>query len=443
MLLADLMTHWGRAQGLTEREVLVVVREHLFDRSGASGSGPLRFAVDSDAEGHVTLRVMPRRSSRGIPHGEEVARQPAKNHPSEPTPKAMPAMPRSMPATPRSMLARPVMVEVIEVPDDADFISVEPHGQARDRSSLTDRQKQLLAEKREEVHHRVSQMGLTQGTMHLRQGPSGHSCDERNGRRDRRACSVGEKVQRWIGWVLQRGHKELGLQVAEGGFGWLDELAVAMQRNRPDLGKHDTASLQALLRSSDEAGRFEVRDGRVRKLHRDARCRRLPEAPAPVREQPVARSEPGAGTSGPGRGRSLASQASTRSSRLSRASPSLSRSPSPAPDAGAALAVRCEQALHVTGDIEQLGAEEVDSSEKVAPLADKAGFTSDAPEFVVPSWPGKDRAVASGWEKFADTSEKGEQIFWFYFEGPSGKWAWSELNGLQQLSDDDFKDQPP
>merc|ERR1719458_2275915 len=56
---------------------------------------------------------------------------------------------------------------------------------------------------------------------------------------DGRRWSLGERVQRWLGWALRKGHDELNLSVDVVGWADLERLAQTMKRSRPDLGTFD------------------------------------------------------------------------------------------------------------------------------------------------------------------------------------------------------------
>jgi len=57
--LTDLNWSWGNGEGVSEEDVLAAVRAHMFhERSG----GALRFAMNTDANGNIRLRALPKRS---------------------------------------------------------------------------------------------------------------------------------------------------------------------------------------------------------------------------------------------------------------------------------------------------------------------------------------------------------------------------------------------
>mmetsp|Transcript_2636 Transcript_2636/g.8847 ORF Transcript_2636/g.8847 Transcript_2636/m.8847 type:complete len:184 (+) Transcript_2636:3-554(+) len=168
--------------------------------------------------------------------------------------------------------------------------------------------------------------------------------------------------------------------VESGGWAVLGEVAAAIGRSRPDLGEFDAQGLGALLEETDEAGRFELCGGKIRKIGRDQR------QPRPTRHgTPYATSTASVGTEGslppPPRYRRRSRSLSSASVRSIRRGRSPSRSPSPA---AATLGV---------GQPQQ-------------PL----GSTAKTP---LPP-PGEH------WTKYQDRGKD-----WFYYEGPLGRW-WCE-----------------
>ena len=89
--------------------------------------------------------------------------------------------------------------------------------------------------------------------------PPGHSQFARQGHHQ--AQSDGERMSRWISWVLKAGHTELNISVADG---WvrLAPLAEAVARRFPIHEGLDEDTLTEFLNITDEEGRFEIsRDG--------------------------------------------------------------------------------------------------------------------------------------------------------------------------------------
>lgn len=59
--LRNLMEVWGRSQGLEDEDVLDAVRKNMFHQGDVSS---LRFAVVSDQQGNIVIRVNPRRTDK-------------------------------------------------------------------------------------------------------------------------------------------------------------------------------------------------------------------------------------------------------------------------------------------------------------------------------------------------------------------------------------------
>merc|ERR1740123_1797107 len=227
------------------------------------------------------------------------------------------------------------------------------------------------------VRQACAQMGLTAETRHLRQAPralsrgdGGRSDEQRRGGggRRREGQGVGERLQRWLGWALRHGHRELLVTVDSAGWADLNDLAFALRGCRSDFGEVDGARLRALLLETDDAGRFEISGDKLRKVGRDEHrprvASRAPEMPAALTSaRQGARNQ---------RARSISDSSSHR---VRRASRSLSSS---------------------------------------APRPVVLG-KAEAPAGGKPSKP-----PGPYWTRFQD----GGQDWWFY-EGPLGKW-WSQ-----------------
>jgi len=92
-------------------------------------------------------------------------------------------------------------------------------------------------------------------------------------------------VQRWVGYVLKRGHQELRLSMKGGARAKLDDLASLLHRQKPDFGVNDADSLRSLLETTDHAGRFEFDgEGCVRKVPHNER---LQKAAGPPRAEEI------------------------------------------------------------------------------------------------------------------------------------------------------------
>lgn len=121
-----------------------------------------------------------------------------------------------------------------------------------------------------------------------------------------------EKVQRWVGYVLKRGHSDFGIVVESAGWVRLCDLVGVMRQRKPDFGIEDAAGLRHLLVETDAAGRFDVSGDRVRMVERGQRVerglRRAPERAewptsvkqeeAPDEDSPWGREAPAASRDG-------------------------------------------------------------------------------------------------------------------------------------------------
>uniref|UniRef100_A0A7S4W4Y7 2'-phosphotransferase n=1 Tax=Alexandrium monilatum TaxID=311494 RepID=A0A7S4W4Y7_9DINO len=397
-LLEDLMRAWGRQEGLKEQDVLDAVRRHLLHDSGGSTGGSssaLRFSVDADKSGRISIRVMPKKATGEPP---VLAAPPAgAGKPAAPCRPPPQLTVRSLhgsvlqqvaaaqdavrpKAAPDALKSGFIAVDAPEAPDDTSRMDVDPGPSIDDQ--------------RANVERACKQMGLTAETQHLRQttpgSAKGDGARSYDGGRSwgRRSCRgdgrpAGEQVQRWLSWALRHGHRELMLSVDVAGWAELHAIARAMRRSRPDFGEFDARRLQALLEETDVVGRFEVAGGKLRKLARDHRQPRPDRCAQPAPAAPSAASGGiwGLPVDSHRRGRSGSSSSSIRSVRR-RGSPS--RSPSPAaalPANGAHLARQ--------------------------PQASGTGMPPPPP-------PGDE------WTKYQDNGKD-----WYYYEGPLGRW-WCE-----------------
>jgi len=103
---------------------------------------------------------------------------------------------------------------------------------------------------------------------------------------DKGARDNSEKVQRWLAYVLRRGYEELNIELKDGEWARLDELAKAVAKVKSDFGIKSSADLRSMLEQHDAAGRFEISKGWLRKVAHD---RRQPQAPKNLR--PVVKKE--------------------------------------------------------------------------------------------------------------------------------------------------------
>jgi len=300
----------------------------------------------------------------------------------------------------------------------------------------------------ERVKHRFQQMGLTNSTSHIREAARPTTRDARDGRarrerherredqvagpqkptvidlegdenadvsvdgarpvdaeraeraRRREGRSTIEHIQRWIGWVLKKGHTELNLAVADGGWVQLEGLAKAISGQRPDLGDFDAGTLQTILEANNNVGRFEIAGGRLRKVPHGER-RRTQHAPRTTNSssaQPTDLQDKIRAVER--RGLSPDSSDSSERGGVPSRSASRSRSRSPAMVTGeedSALAQRCATSLHVAGDVDIL-----DAGEAAAYLE-----------------PDQMPAVPPGehWTKYID-----DDLLWWHYDGPLGQW---------------------
>lgn len=228
MRLEDIMSCWGRDEGLQEDEVLKAVKEHMFHNDEGAA---LRFAIDVDKAGRVTVQVKPsRRFNEGSPsgpgakdkgRGQRPWRGEGQHHPG----KGGGRLP-----------ARPTARE-----EEADGATSHHEGQRQ-----------------------------TPWAKHRPKRPRGSAGQDWSDWR------LGEQVQRWLAWVLKSGHKDLGIWVRpwkEGEDCWacLRDVVNAMREARTSWSSMDEEQLKELI--TDSEGRYQIEDGWVRKVPRKERWR--------------------------------------------------------------------------------------------------------------------------------------------------------------------------
>lgn len=221
--------------------------------------------------------------------------------------------------------------------------------------------------------------------------------------------------------MLKSGHKELQVTI-ENGSAHLAELCAAMSRDKRRFGDFDEEKLAALLRETDREGRFEVRDGRVRKIDKQER-------------QPRAAAEPTAVAVFARRGADGSAACSPGSPRRR----SRSRSAGGFDEDDEDLAQLASRSLNVAGEVE-VRVEVIDAAEAEEALVANAlnatsqEFDEEAADYTVadplaePEMnddPAPARPPGQFWVKFND-----EGSVWWYYEGPKGKW-WCTVADMQ------------
>lgn len=369
-LLRDLMRYWGKQNNIGERELLHALCAHMVHEG--QGRSQLRFAVDCDADGNVTIQAF--------------AKQATISDLGSALPKAGPPAP-----APRQLRGSVLLLQ----PPEQEPGAAVPMRALADSGPARSSKDAEAAERAARVHRSMGQMGLSPETVALRQAPRGAGPGERR--------YVGESVQRWLGWALQAGYEELGVHVA-GGWAALDELVAAMQRSRPDLGRSfpDAASLKAFLEETDDAGRFEFdADGRLRKVAKGSY--RGPRRGVPQRPRPAA----------------LAARAPGGSPLLPPPPPV----PLLRPQGRAAAAARgpadsTTASADVDADDAEL-AQAFASALHVSGLMEVVDVVEEALTAAPPQPPGEH------WTKYQDGDE-----FWWHYDGPLGVW-WCAGDGTE------------
>ena len=283
--LENLMQVWGYAKHLTFEEVLAAIRRHMFH-----GEGDPRFNVDYHVDGSIFIQVLPRRGRRSM-NSEGRYGSRSNEGPRSSTDMAIPPPPPpplscnvTLKGCQRSStdIAFPA-VSIAKVKYDGDvgkvvkdrrppgmpilFTRLEPSGPATLQAkgmSLDDVISGTSATDSLNLTHRAGDANCD-GPLPMRPDRS-----DQPDRPDRGNQSMGEKVMRWLGWVLLGGgHAELGVTVIGSGWARVDTVAEAGMRTRLDFGGLTIEKLLDIVKESD--GVFETRNGILRKVPRSER----------------------------------------------------------------------------------------------------------------------------------------------------------------------------
>mmetsp|Transcript_13368 Transcript_13368/g.25240 ORF Transcript_13368/g.25240 Transcript_13368/m.25240 type:complete len:425 (-) Transcript_13368:58-1332(-) len=204
----------------------------------------------------------------------------------------------------------------------------------------------------------------------------------------------GEQVQRWLGWALKSGYKQMGVPLKDGEWIWAESLAEELGKSKPKLNITSVAELQNLLDETDQAGRFEISDGYIRKVKRDDRVSRATTATAAA----AARHRPEAAPERPQHADGSAYETSYSYAEKEHHAPS-SWSESSTP------------ARHNFSPPRASGSAYTANSAYAVVQKELPGNPQDGQKGKPPPPPG------AGWSKFTDDGH-----FWWFYEGPLGKW---------------------
>lgn len=247
-----------------------------------------------------------------------------------------------------------------------------------------------------------------------------------------RRYSSEEKMQRWLGWMLATGHKELDVPVDDGGWVQLDSISSAIRRSRPDFGEFDRSSLHAMLEQTKDF-ELDIRV-RLRKPSNDARhcdfrgARGSPQVPYDAFGGDSHRMSDRHTDSLPSRASAYSSEAPlpghVRMGQhvIAQDSPTLSSSSRPAMSPPY---TNTYSSGVVSGNAESRRQRSADDSQFA--FLETAACASKRRE--PPKPPG------DHWESY----QSQEGSVWWYYEGPAGRWWWSEeFSAPQEYVEDDI-----
>lgn len=226
--LENLMSTWGKQQGFSKEDVVKAVQTHMFTSQAASNGTPtLRFTLGQTDGGDMSIRVHPGRSN-GV-------------------------------ATP----ARSNWSEGSEQGDG--------NRQAWNKDDKWwEREGNASSDWKKDDWKKDDWWKKDRGKEDSWKKGGGASSKPR-----------GEQVQRWLAYILKRGHEDLGITVDSDGWARLSDLSWAAKKSRQNFEIGTEEDLKELIEETDREGRFEIdASGRIRKLPRGQRTQRHVPAPA-------------------------------------------------------------------------------------------------------------------------------------------------------------------
>eukprot|EP00928_Gymnodinium_smaydae_P052837 TRINITY_DN36988_c0_g1_i1.p1 TRINITY_DN36988_c0_g1~~TRINITY_DN36988_c0_g1_i1.p1 ORF type:complete len:400 (-),score=64.58 TRINITY_DN36988_c0_g1_i1:88-1287(-) len=262
-LLGDLMDAWGSQQGYSDQQVLDAIRKNMFyDASNKNGN--LRFTIDADAHGQITIKVNQKRHGAGGGYRGGYAAEAANTDSARVTPT--PARTSAWRKGDHLGVKLEPKEELKEEPDDDQTGAVSEAKPSRQRGGW--RRSWEAASEPSSSWQSSQDWGRSSWKSAASWGWDDH--DKSGG--SSHSWSSAEKVQRWLAYALKKGYQELGIDLKAGEWALLTDLAEALGRTKPDFGIHDAAALREMLEQTDYAGRFEIdADGYCRKVQRELR----------------------------------------------------------------------------------------------------------------------------------------------------------------------------
>lgn len=419
--IEDLAEFWGSPFGISAEDILNVVSQNLYQ----TATSTLRYEVREDRRGRVLIKAQPPRGLMQVPGrlhqlGSNLLRRvdwddapPRPRHSRRVRQEALPwqaHVPRVPPSLPaRRAREEPAKVPMVEKLDMAleDVINIEGREQVQTSEQRrfqrhADLQREERPQRgdfpdarqtqRDNCRRSLAQMGLLPGTQGIRLPARNF-----NGERVAKRGHV-EELTRCISWLLQKGHMHHGFRCVQG-WAKLSDVAAAVGVARPYLDLRTEEQLRDILSTHDTVGRFELKDGMIRKV---PHCDRRPQRPGPH------------STGGDGAEGAVLEISSGDDMRHAD-----DRMKDPVSDEDdEALARQCAN-LRVSGEVEELplAAAEVFPFEYGAPQeeAARASTELEATDEAIEQPP---RPPGEGWTLY-DDQEKGN---WWYYEGPLGKW---------------------
>lgn len=232
------MDSWGTAQGLSEDDVLSAVQKHMFHGDKTR----LRFSLARGDGKGLLIRVQPR--SRGDLCSEET----------------------------NETVSEKASREVGGWKHCANWSNVkETTTQTRWMTKSAGDHK---SQRNSEPWRDVARPHLGNSWRHSEAWNSNdwsYSPDASPPKRRATAHRDDESVTRWVGYMLRTGCWNSGIALRGGEWASLDELVKHMDESQLGVSVRDAADLREVLAKADTVGRFEVKQGCVRKVPHNLR----------------------------------------------------------------------------------------------------------------------------------------------------------------------------
>jgi len=397
ILVSSLIETWGRSHGITEEKLLAAIQRHMFDEQRPA-TGNLRFSLDNDEHGNMLVRVHPKRgharngeSCSGTHGSSAIGATPARaqlRSQANSSPANSSDGKRKQTWQAKSSDGKRTQTWQDKEPPWKGTVAVSTD-EKEEQTWEADSTKKKGTRSWEEVS--VPKYG------HLWYKDSKSQTKKKGGANNwskahkPKWSSRGVQVQKWLGWALKSGYRELGIELEDFGSARVSEIVEALLSQRPQLGISDEDSLEKILEETDTEGRFEIDTlGRIRKVPRSDR--------RPRKSKRRSSESPDNGGNSEAGHSDKRSRSRSRPRLRSRSRSSESQTRSWLPQA------------NVRSFTPRVDRRQQDKSRSPSPKASSRNETADASDGPAPP-PGE------YWTNYKDDDK-----IWWYYDGPKGKW---------------------